>query len=268
MILIGIPTFNSAWSLKKTLDSIKHCKVDPRNLVIFVVDTKSSDKTISILKKYIRRNRGLFGQFLVKQLHRIEPFRYKNFMETSSNVNIINAHNTFRDYSMRYDMDTIILGSDNIMPPDAIPRLYKCKTDIAAGYTVTQLKHNKYILNVFNWDEEKKLYIPLKESEIGFSGLHEIMVPMKEYHEQPKPCSAAGSGLMLIKNKVFWKQQFQPWDGVHSMDVKFCQDALKNGFTVGYDPALWYDHLHYIYRKELNRKFLRLYIKGRRKTWY
>jgi len=266
MILIGIPTFNSAWSLKQVFKSIKNLTIDHKQLIILLVDNTSKDNTIAIIRRFIRKNREEFSGIATIQHPHLKGFSYKTYTKYSGNVNIINAMNIIRDYSMRHDLDTVILGSDCLMPPDAIQKLYQCDSDIAAGYTVTQLSHDQYVLPIFFYNKEKNIYEPWKKSFIG-KKYHEIVLSSQERRSPPAECDGAGNGLMLIKKDVFWKVGWEE-SNTPGYDVLFCMKAKSKGFTVKFHPALFYDHLHYIYKVDESRKNFRIEIMGRRRTWY
>jgi len=98
IITIGMPTYNSSWSLQSTLDAIEKLNYPKDRIRIVFVDNKSKDETLQMLKGFQGRFKGDYESvIIISELSNISKAR---------NICVINS---LGEYVLFIDSDVIPL---------------------------------------------------------------------------------------------------------------------------------------------------------------
>lgn len=266
-LTIGCPFYQSKWVIKEFFNGIVNLDY-PKSLIdIIWVDNGSTDGTYEELLDFKDKYSGLYNSIRILKCPRIRGKRKKKWM-----INITNSCNMIREYKDK-NTDLVLYGSDCVAPPEGIWKLLDMKHlggDLCGGITI--------IFGAKTFDPKKKKII------VGpsFTGYYKLMsngmfalVPFKwnrkksmlaldpSYQQKVIRVLVIGTGFCLITKEVLavvkWKLDY-----AYGEDLRFCYDAHLAGFKIYMDTSLWYDHLHYRYKRSVKKKdgkIIRWYVK-------
>lgn len=122
------------------------------------------------------------------------------------------------------------IDADMTFPENIIHRLYYNSKDICGVLYKGRLKPHPY--NIFNWNKEKTAMVQVKNS-------------WKPPEAKLIEMDAVGTGVMLIKNKVFkeLKRPYFFYEADRSEDIMFCQSCREKNIKIYVDTTLKCGHI-------------------------
>lgn len=260
MIAIGGLFYNAAEFLDTYFKMLLIQDYPKRKIRLIWLYGEGDDETLRLLKQFGEKHGRDYAEFTLFQINRIPGDMTGTEGGKIAQENIVKAYTHLVELSRPDDL--IIMEQDIDAPPHAIRRLIELRDDgagIAGGLclvTGAELKvkaKNGGIFRVgglpsvssYVLDQKRELQ-PISRQAEKFNCTR---MP-KELLSREMYVDAIATGLSLLTRKVLDDIPFET-SHKRTQDLHFCIRAREKGYRIICDTGLWYEHLHYKYRREI-----------------
>jgi len=283
-LTIGTPFYNSAWCFKEYADGLLNLSYPKPKIELVFMDNESTDNTLQLLNGFKEEHDSEYYAILIDSCpHTYPDMQSVNSLKLGNNIieNIARTRNWIIQ-SKHPDTNLVFIDSDSVPPSNGIERLLKMTKkpyygDVCSGITIepttayyvefptaakqqieelirTNLEYvlHKFLRRVPSFDFS--LEFNIRGEPVPICSLNNILSLPPQLRNKILEAKLCGFGFVLIKNQVLQEQSFetdQTLRGFVGEDYHFCNQARQLGFKVLVDTNLWYDHLHWLYDKDV-----------------
>lgn len=221
---------------------------------------RGQDGTLNRLKQFGVDHGSEYAEFTLFEINRITGDLTAEKGHEIAQENVCKCYNHLIELSQPDGL--IIMEQDIEAPPNAIRRLLELHdkgADITAGVTLVTggelkiaMKEEGKTFSLCGLPAISGYYLDPKGDyqQIGITlrKVNAVMV-LDDVMGKEMWLDGAATGMSFLSRPLMNKLKFETNDK-NSQDLYYCKRARRAGFKVLVDTGLWYEHLHYKYRRE------------------